>query len=313
MMGYAFQKFAMVHAALLLCCGCVQQQQGWNIPWGKDSLYTWEEIAAKEIESQEYRHQILDAAIKASSISLEQHYTHNNTRRKRTIHLHPKEQETLRMLLFKATYHPVKNDTSIHATLPAEEWTELIITDRQGKKLYHDTVKLCKESQVSKDGYALGAYLALSDEDFRLWKRILYQESSAPTVQEHEAATAQHRQAVKDLHALLTDCKTAEVWWYLNSVTACGNHKLNELETRQLCTLLRRCQPIPFLGNISGLREREIMLHFYNEAGEQIGSFKARDITDAASARNQQHCTEQESMYLSTQDYTTLQKLICHP
>lgn len=308
-----FQKLAMAHAALLLLCGCGHQQQGWDIPWGKDSLYTWEEIAAKEIESQEYRSKILDAAIRASSISLVQHDTRDGNHRKRRIHLHPKEQETLRMLLFKAIYHPVKNDTRIHPTTPAEEWTELVITDRHGKRLYHDTVQICPESLVSKDGYALGAYLSLNDEHYRLWQRMLHRENTPPTVQEHEAATARHRQAVKDLRAMLRDCKRVEVFNHLMHATACWHRKLTPQETQKLCSVLRQCQPLAFLGNIEGLRQNETTLYFFNEAGEPIGRFNARDITDAASARNQQHCTAQESMYLPAQDYTALQKLICRP
>ncbi len=305
-----FSQFAMAHVAVLCLCGCGQLQQGWETPWGKDSLYTGAEIETKEIASQEYRSKVLAAAICASNISLERHDTQNGVTRKRRIHLHPKEQETLRMLLYKATYHPPKNDTRLHPTAPATEWTELVMTDRQGKCLYHGTVQLCPESLVSKDGYAPGAYLALSDENYRSWKRIIHRENTPPTVQEHEAATQQHRQAVKDLYALLRNCKTAEVCTLSNMFTAVWMRKLSPAETQKLCSLLRQCKPLAFLGNIPGLRVHNTTIFFYDAAGKTIGQFDAQAVTDADTARNQQHCTEQESMYLPKQEYKIFSQLI---
>ena len=287
------------------CVSCLQQQD-MSVLWGKDSLYTREEIQAKEIKSQEYRSQILHATIKATNVSLEQH----SGQGKRIIRLHPKEQETLLMLLFKATYRPVKNDTRVHPSLPPTEWTELVLTDRDGKSLYHGSVELCPASMVSKDGYALGAYLALDDEFYRIWRSIIHREKVTPSEQEHEAATISHRQAVQELHAVLRNCKTATIACFLNTCTACWHRELTPTETQELCTLLRKCKPIPFQGNIRGLRKYETTLHFYNADGEEIGSFDVRDITDAASARNQEHCTSQESMCLPTRNYNQLRKII---
>lgn len=291
------------------CVSCLQQQDA-TMPWGKDSLYTREEIAAKEIESREYRSKILDTAIVATKVSLEQHSIRNGSRHKRRIRLHPKEQETLLRLLFKATQHPVKNDTRVHPTDPGTEWTELVFTDRRGKILYHGEVQLCPASMVSKDGYALGAYLALDDESYRLWKSIIHRKKVTPTEQEHGAATASHRQAEQELRALLRNCKTATIACFLNTAPACWHRELPPTETQELCTLLRKSKPLPFLGNIRGLRKHETTIRFYNADGEAIGSFDARDITDAVSARNQEHCTSQESMYLPTRDYNQLQEII---
>lgn len=295
--------------AALACVSCLQQQE-MAVPWGQDRLYTWEEIAAMEVESQEYRSQILHVALDATNVSLEKHSIHNGSQRKRRIRLHPKEQETLLMLLFQATYHPVKNDTRVHPSLPPTEWTELVLTDKGGKRLYHGSVDLCSARFVSKDGYALGAYLALDDESYRLWKSIIHREKATPTEQEHESATTSHRQAVQELHAMLRNCKTATITGCLNMAPACWKRELTPAETQELCTLLRKSKPLLFLGNIRGLRKYETAFHFYNADGESIGSFDVRDITDAASARNPEHCTSLESMYLPTRDYNRLQGLI---
>lgn len=304
-----FSQFAMAHIAALCLCGCALQQNE-QPEWGKDSLYTWEEIQAKETTSHEYRKQILHATIDAASISLEEHTTRSGTQHKRTVRLHPKEQETLRMLLFKATYHLVKNDTSIHPITPETERTELVLRDRKGKCLYHDTVLLCPESMVSKDGYAPDAYLALSDENYRRWKRIVFREAPPTTKQQHEAATQQHSQAVKNLHALLRNCKTAEVYTLSNMFTAVWIRKLTPAETQKLCRLLRQCKPLAFSGNIPGLRAHKTTICFYDASGKTIGQFDAQSITHADAARNQQHCTEQESMYLPMQEYKHFSQLI---
>ena len=58
--------YISICAAMLLCsCGTPQTQ------WGKDSLYSEQEVADMEQESRGYLHKLWDSVMTAHSISLE--------------------------------------------------------------------------------------------------------------------------------------------------------------------------------------------------------------------------------------------------
>ena len=330
-------------SALLLLCGCyTQQQQSAILPepeWGKDKLFSQQEIDTKVQQSRAYQRRLMDAVCEASTISLEQYTIHaksckNRTNTgsckcqyhlaaywpirqeydiktkttKRTVTLARQEQEALKTLISRTT--SVKNDDTHGIKSHSYAGTKLICTNAQGKRLFEEEVTIVPLSKVSKDGYAKEAHLAMHDDYYPLWQNIIKRHYPEVSAQEDAEAKAQHRQAVNALKEQLKQCETVKIETIGNIFDFIRFGKLNKTQTKQLCNILRRAAPLPFKGRIQGISAVDSVLCFYNAAGQKIGSLRVQDITDAASARTPQQCEAKESMYLPREDYKRLQEII---
>ena len=330
-------------SALLLLCGCyTQQQQSAILPepeWGKDSLFSRQEIERKVQQSRDYQHRLMDAVCGAAEISLEQYAVHaascNNTTNtgsckcqyhlaayrpmrhkyrlqtktaKRTIHLARQEQESIKTLISRTV--SVKNDDTHDICPRSYTGTKLICTNAQGKRLFEEEVAIVPLRQVSKEGYAKEAYLAMHDNYYSLWQNIIQRRSPEVSAQEDAEAKAQHRQAVQALQEQLKHCESVKIETIGNIFNFIRFGKLNQNQTKQLCRILHRAEPLPFKGRIQGLTAFDTNLSFYDAEGQKIGSLRVQDITDSTAALSSQQCEAKESMYLPRRDYKHLQKLI---
>lgn len=289
-------------AAMLLCsCGTPQTQ------WGKDSLYSEQEVADMEQESRGYLHKLWDSVMPAHSISLEKTTIRNGKKETQRIQLNRHELSTMRVIVCRM--RSVKQDR-MAPPAPEPETTRLICTDKNGKQLFAEEVRVVPHSRVSKDGYAVGACLQLPDEYFTMWQHLINRETCEVSPQEDAAATAQHQQAVATLQKQLKHCTAIEVQVLGQTCYFVRMHTLKKQEVQELCTLLQRVKPLPFKGRVRGISDSETILFFIDTAGRQIGSLRVEDITNTC---DPQQCETKESMYLSRRDYKRLRQLIAKP
>lgn len=289
-------------AAMLLCsCGTPQTQ------WGKDSLYSEQEVAAMKQESRGYLHKLWKAVMTAHSICLEKTTTRNGKKETQRIQLNRHEQSTLRVLVCRM--RSVKQDR-IASPAPAAETTRLICSDKNGKQIFAEEVHVVPHSSVSKDGYAVGACIELPDNYFAMWQQIINREPCEVSPQEDAVAAQQHQQAVDTLQEQLKHCAAVEVMVLGQTCYFVRMHTLKQQEVKELCTLLQRVKPLPFKGRVHGITDTETALFFSDAEGRQIGSLRVEDITNTCTP---QQCEAKESMYLSRRDYKRLHQLIIKP
>ena len=289
-------------AAMLLCsCGTPQTQ------WGKDSLYSEQEVADMKQESRGYLHKLWESVMTAHSISLEKTTIRNGKKETQRIQLNRHELSTMRVLVCRM--RSVKQDR-MAPPAPETETTRLICTDKNGKQLFAEEVHVVPHSSVSKDGYAVGACIELPDEYFTMWQHIINRETCEVSPQEDAVAAQQHQQAVDTLQEQLKHCAAVEVLVLGQTYYFVRMHTLKKQEVQELCTLLQRVKPLPFKGRVHGLADTETILFFIDAAGRQIGSLRVEAITNTCTP---QQCEAKESMYLSRRDYKRLHQLIIKP
>ncbi len=330
------KKQLPIYGVAMLLCSCTMQQPASTLDllgWGEDEAYPAWLIEEMQSSSEDYKSQLRKALSHGDVISLELFSVHaencknatltnrcecrirvahkmgdTKTIRKK-VKLTRKEQETLRTLISRSRC--VKN-----AIKPTQRMSYSgaapVCTDAQGNRLWDAEVRIVPQSQVSDDGYALGAHLALPDDDYEIWQRITERKTPPPAQRTDAEAESQNQQAAANLHTMLKGCASIRIRGHSN-VCKCAYHRdLSATESKALCSLLRRAKPLQVAGRFEGRREREMFIIFYDAEGQEIGRINASCITDADSARHATQCTAEESMYLSTRDYQRLQQfLIC--
>ena len=294
-------KLVQVYAAIALLSGCTSTQEP---AWGKNTLYSKEEIAKKEQDSRQYLNRVWETIMQAKHISVKDTDSNGKALRNRRLNRH--EQETLRVLV--CYMKAAKLDTTAHPALPAKR-TLLVCTDARGKRTQIDTANICPLSQISKDGYGRTAQLALRDADYATLQRVLHPQNFTTPQPDHATAKAHNTQAAEQLRRQLKTCKSIEIEFIGNITDTYYNRKLSATEMRQLLSILRTVKPLPFKGTCISMPEDTRLIHFCDASGKRQSTLNVETLTDAASARKPALCTEAETMFISTTHYNQMRQL----
>lgn len=294
-------RLVQVYAAIALLSGCTSTQEP---AWGKNTLYSKEEIAQKEQDSRQYLNRVWETIMQAKHISVKDTDSNGKALRNRRLNRH--EQETLRVLV--CYMKAAKLDTTAHPALPAKR-TLLVCTDARGKRTQIDTANICPLSQISKDGYGRTAQLALRDADYATLQRVLHPQNFTTPQPDHATAKAHNTQAAEQLRRQLKTCKSIEIEFIGNITYTYYNRKLSATEMRQLLSILRTVKPLPFKGTCIGMPEGTRLIHFCDASGKRQSTLNVETLTDAASARKPALCTEAETMFISTTHYNQMRQL----